>query len=131
MDLNKKFRCVFQHHETGRILFLFFNFLDIKNGKLADKEEKLINYYLISVDEFLGKDKNNEDIFINDIIKYQFAISESTKEKLFDTDIIKYECNILYPYNRILSRYEKIGNKYEEIKFIEKRMDNSKLLGDK
>jgi|WetSurMetagenome_2_1015567.scaffolds.fasta_scaffold02633_3 hypothetical protein len=101
---NYKFRLVYKYQD--KILFVF---ISLGSPCL----QKIDKYQLIDIDRFLGKDKSNNDIYVNDIIKVPCGYSGDYRVKEYitlleeDTDYYVY---MDFPDNIDLQDCEKISD---------------------
>lgn len=109
-----KFRYIYQHQETGRIMSKIYSLDDIEQGIV--KQNQRGYWIVIARDQFTGLiDKHGTDIYEGDIVRY--ADTEYPDQSY--TDIIVYDApeftckshGLCCPFES--AEYEIIGNIYE------------------
>jgi hypothetical protein len=120
------FRFVFKHKENGNVHFFKAS---IKNGEMVTTYDYMIYYHynknweLIAQDLFLFQDKNGNDVYENDIVKYKDK-EHTIDSKMQETSETMTECCGCYDYSTYTYGWHigevgidlcvKIGNKYEQ-----------------
>ncbi len=109
-----KFRYIYQHQETGRIMSKIYSLDDIEQGIV--KQNQRGYWIVIARDQFTGLiDKHGTDIYEGDIVRY--ADTEYPDQSY--TDVIVYDApeftckshGLWCPFES--AEYEIIGNIYE------------------